>query len=76
MDRAIWRLLVICAAWSIGVVLVWMMDVVGLGTAVPALFAAGAYVLTRGDDSRGPGRGGPEKYWRGRRVDDRRKRWH
>ncbi|CAN5248756.1 hypothetical protein BH18CHL2_BH18CHL2_07430 [soil metagenome] len=70
MARAIWRLLVICAAWSIGAVMVWLVGAGGLGGAVPALFAVGAYVLTGGDDTRGPSRRGPERYWRGRRVDD------
>ena len=74
MDRAVWRLLVICAAWSIGAVLVWIVGARGLETAVPALFAAAAYLFTR-DEVR-PGRGGQAKYWRGRRIDDDRRRWH
>ena len=74
MDRPVWRLLVICAAWSIGAVLVWLVGARGLETAVPALFAAAAFMLTR-DDTRPRGRG-PAKYWRGRRIDDDRRRWH
>lgn len=78
MDRAIWRLLVICFAWSFGAVLVHLFAAPGLDTAVPALFAAGAYLLT-GEDAYRPrgGGGGNVKYWRGRRVDDRPpRRWN
>jgi len=80
MDRAIWRLLVICFAWSLGAVLVYVFAARGLETLVPALFAVAAYVLTRDDGYRTPGGGGGGgnvKYWRGRRVDDRPpRRWN
>jgi hypothetical protein len=80
MDRAIWRLLVICFAWSLGAVLVDVFAARGLEILVPALFAIAAYVLTRDDGYRTPGGGGGGgnvKYWRGRRVDDRPpRRWN
>ena len=79
MDRAIWRLLVICFAWSFGAVLVYLFVAPDLDTIVPALFAIGAYLLTRDDAYRsgGGGGGGNVKYWRGRRVDDRPpRRWN
>jgi hypothetical protein len=80
MDRAIWRLLVICFAWSLGAVLVDVFAARGLEILVPALFAVAAYVLTREDGYRTPGGGGGGgnvKYWRGRRVDDRPpRRWN
>lgn len=77
MDRAIWRLLVICSAWSVGAVLVYLFEAPGLDTIVPALFAAGAYLLTRDDAYRPRGGGGNVKYWRGRPVDDRPpRRWN
>jgi hypothetical protein len=80
MDRAIWRLLVICFAWSLGAVLVDVFAARGLEILVPALFAVAAYVLTRDDGYRTPGGGGGGgnvKYWRGRRVDDRPpRRWN
>jgi hypothetical protein len=80
MDRAIWRLLVICFAWSLGAVLVDLFAARGLEILVPALFAVAAYVLTREDGYRTPGGGGGGgnvKYWRGRRVDDRPpRRWN
>lgn len=74
MNRDLWRLLLICCAWSLGAVLTWAFEAPDLGMVVPALFAAGVFILTR-DEGRGPGRGGGGggniKYWRGRRVDDR-----
>jgi len=80
MDRAIWRLLIICFAWSLGAVLVYVFAARGLDTIVPGLFAIAAYVLTRdeGYGSRGGGSGGGNvKYWRGRRVDERPpRRWN
>ena len=78
MDRAFWRLLVICFAWSLGAVLVYVFDARGLDTIVPALFGIAAYALTRDDGYRsGGGGGGNVKYWRGRRVDDRPpRRWN
>lgn len=79
MSRPLWRLLVICTAWSLGAVLVFAFRAYALDTVVPALFALAAFVFTR-DDGYGAGRGGGGgnvKYWRGRRVDDRPpKRWN
>lgn len=78
MGRPLWRLLVICFAWSLGAVLVSAFRAYALDTVVPALFALAAFVLTRDDghSSRGGG-GGNVKYWRGRRVDERRpRRWN
>lgn len=78
MDRSIWRLLVICVAWSVGVMLVWAFRAWALDPLVPAIFAVAAFVLTRDDGyPRGGGGGGNVKYWRGRRVDDRApRRWN
>lgn len=78
MNRDLWRLLLICCAWSLGAVLTWAFEAPNLRMVVPALFAAGAFILTR-DEGRGAGRGGGGgsgnvKYWRGRRVDDREPR--
>jgi hypothetical protein len=78
MGPAVWRLLVICVAWSAGAALVWLAAAPVLDTVVPAIFAVAAFILTRGEGY-GPrgGRGGPAKYWRGRRVDDDpRRRWN
>lgn len=73
MGRSFWRLLVICFAWSLGAVLVYIFQARTLETIVPALFGVAAYVLTRDESSapRGGGGGGNVKYWRGRPVDDR-----
>ena len=79
MDRACWRLLVICFAWSLGAVLVSVFQARTLETLVPALFGIAAYVLTRNESYRsgGGGGGGNVKYWRGRRVDERPpRRWN
>lgn len=79
MTRALWRLLVICFAWSLGAVLVYAFGAYSLDTAIPVLFALAAFVLTRDDGygTRGGGGGDNVKYWRGRRVDDRGpKRWN
>lgn len=80
MDRSIWRLLLICVAWSAGVMLVWAFQAWALDPLVPAIFATAAFVLTRDDGYRqggGGGGGGTVKYWRGRRVDDRGpRRWN
>lgn len=79
MGRALWRLLVICFAWSLGAVLVYVFEARSLETIVPALFGIAVYVLTR-DEVQRPGGGGGDrsvKYWRGRRVDDRPpRRWN
>ena len=79
MSRPLWRLLVICFAWSLGAVLVSAFRADALDTVVPALFALAAFVLTRDDGygTGGGGGGGDVKYWRGRRVDDRQpRRWN
>ena len=78
MNAQLWRLLLICTAWSVGAVMVAVMDVPDLDTVVPAIFAAAAYVLTRDVAVGGGGGGGGNvRYWRGRRVDEPRwKRWN
>ena len=79
MGRSLWRLLVICFAWSLGAVLVYAFQARTLDTIVPALFGVAAFVLTRDerDRPRGGGRGDNVKYWRGRPVDDRPpRRWN
>lgn len=72
MGGAFWRLLVICFAWSLGAVLVYVFQARTLETVVPALFGIAAYVLTRDQGHRPGGGGGGRnvKYWRGRRVDE------
>lgn len=79
MGGAFWRLLVICVAWSLGAVLVYVFQARTLETIVPALFGIAAYILTRDAGYRpGGGEGGGNvKYWRGRPVDDRPpRRWN
>lgn len=78
------RLLLMCAAWAIGQVLIYsalfQLDAVpfGLDLVVPAALAIGVYVLT--DDLGRPRfNRGNVRYWRGRRIDEdppRRDRWN
>ncbi len=70
------RLVLMCVAWVIGLFVSGGMDPL-LRLAVPALFAAGIYVLTQ-DLGYAYRRGGTPKYWRGRRIDDEddKRRWN
>lgn len=71
------RLLIICAAWALGVALVRELGVGGPGGLVPAILAAAAYFATRDVTPYGGGRGGGGggvTYYRGRRID--RDRWN
>lgn len=80
MNAQVWRLLLVCTAWSVGAVITWVVGAPELDTVVPAFFAAAAYVLTRDvavGGRGGGGGGGNVRYWRGRRVDEPRwKRWN
>jgi hypothetical protein len=72
------RLLLMCAAWSVGQLLTFGLSVQGLDLVVPAALAIGVYVVT--DDLGRPRLdGGNARYWRGRRIDDdppKRDRWN
>lgn len=58
-----------CAAWAIGQTLTIGLGVSFADLIVPAVLAAGVYLLTE-DLVRPRTRGGNVKYWRGRRIDD------
>ena len=73
------RLLLMCAAWSIGQMLSVGLPIDLAGFVVPVALAVGVYVAT--DDLGRPRVDrGEVKYWRGRRTDDdeqrRGGRWH
>ncbi len=78
------RLLLVCVAWALGQMLTIGLSVPGSDLIIPAVLAAGVYIVT--DDLGRPGaRGGEGKYWRGRRIDridridqdrPRRDRWN
>ena len=72
------RLLLMCAAWSVGQLLTFGLSVQGIDLVVPAALAIGVYVVT--DDLGRPRlNGGNARYWRGRRIDDdpsKRDRWN
>ena len=80
------RLLLMCAAWALGQVLVY--DVLSASTSsylvqgvdlvVPAALAIGVYVVTE-DLGRPRVDRGDAQYWRGRRIDEdppKRDRWN
>lgn len=67
---ALIRLVIVAAAWALGEALADAVGARGLGVAVPALLAGGAFFATR--DMTSPLRGG-SPYWRGRPID--RDRW-
>ncbi len=64
------RLLLMCVAWAIGRILIIGIPIDLADFVVPALLAAGVYVVT--EDLGQPRLGGEGKYWRGRRIDDDR----
>ena len=70
------RLLLMCAAWSIGQMLTIGLPLQLADIVVPAALAVGVYVVT--DDLGRPRVGGGNvKYWRGRQIDDdERGRWN
>ena len=68
---AVLRLLLACAGWAIGQTLSYALSLGQLGIVVAAAGAIGALFLTQ-DLGRPARRGGEIKYWRGRRIDDRR----
>jgi len=81
------RLLLVCAAWAAGRTLLFGLPTLGwlhgLGfdLVIPAGLAVGVYALTddlgRGNIGGRGGGGGPPKYWRGQRIDDKpRDRWN
>ena len=69
------RLVLVCAAWALGQTVAAGLRLGGLGFVLPAALAVATYVLT---EELGRPRGGTERYWRGRRIDDdrRRGRWN
>jgi hypothetical protein len=76
------RLLLICAAWAVGQVLVYVVlsqySSVPFDLVVPAALAIGVYVITE-DLGRPRSDRGNARYWRGRRIDDdrpKRDRWN
>jgi hypothetical protein len=77
------RLLLICAAWAAGQVIVYSVFAQGYGVPgadllVPAALAIGVYVVTE-DLGRPRFDRNNAKYWRGRPIDDdrpRRDRWN
>ena len=75
------RLLLVCVAWALGETLTFGLAIQGFDLVIPAGLAVGVYALT--DDLGRPriggrgGGGGPTKYWRGQRIDDKpRDRWN
>ena len=69
------RLLLMCLAWSLAQTLVVGISFGPIDLVVPAIVAAGVYLLT--EDLGRASLSGPGQYWRGRRVDDdRRGRWN
>ena len=72
------RLLLMCAAWSVGQLLTFGLSVQGIDLVVPAALAIGVYVVT--DDLGRPRFDrGNARYWRGRRIDEdppKRDRWN
>ena len=69
------RLLLVCAAFALGETLAWMAGALDMAMLVGLAFGAGAYILTQ-DIGRGGGSGGQGRYWRGRRIDDDKRRWN
>jgi len=74
------RLLLICAAVAAGETAAWALDATSIGTIVGAILGAAVFVVTQDIDrpSRGGGRRGEIRYWRGRRIDDDQgpRRWN
>jgi len=74
------RLLLICAAFAAGETAAWALEANSIGPTVGAILGAAVFVLTQDIDrpSRGGGRGGEIRYWRGRRIDDDQgpRRWN
>jgi hypothetical protein len=74
------RLLLMCAAWAVGQIITigLSVSVPGADLLVPAVLAAGVYVVTE-DLGRPRLDRDNAKYWRGRPIDDdrpRRDRWN
>ena len=65
------RLLLMCVAWAVGRILVIGIPIDLADFVVPALLAAGVYVITE-DLGQPRFDRGDGKYWRGRRIDDDR----
>ena len=75
MNVAYPRLLLVCAAFALGETLAWMAGALDMAMLVGLAFGAGAYILTQ-DIGRGGRNGGQGRYWRGRRIDDDKRRWN
>ena len=74
------RLLLICAAVAAVETVAWALDANSLGKIFGAILGAAVFVLTQDIDrpSRGGGRRGEIRYWRGRSSDDDQgpRRWN
>lgn len=74
------RLLLVCAAWAFGETLTFGLAIQGFEVVIPAGLAVGVYAITDNlgrPSIGGRGGGGPAKYWRGQRIDDKpRDRWN
>lgn len=70
--RRTWlRFLIVVLAGAAGEALALVLGLPSADLLAPLLFGGAAYYLTDGMDSPyRPRRGGDEKYWRGRRIDD------
>jgi hypothetical protein len=70
------RLLLVCAAFALGQTLALIAGALELAVLIGVVFGAAAYILTQ-DIGRGGGGGrGQGRYWRGRRLDDDKRRWN
>jgi hypothetical protein len=69
------RLLLVCAAFALGETLALSAGAFEMAVPIGVAFGAAAYILTQ-EIGRGGGRGGKGSYWRGRRVDDDKRRWN
>lgn len=77
MNLAYPRLLLVCAAFALGETLAWTAGALDIALLIGLAFGAAAYVLTQDIGRRsGGGTGGQRRYWRGRRIDDDKRRWN
>jgi hypothetical protein len=72
------RLLLVCAAFALGETLALGTGAFAVAVPIGVVFGAAAYILTQdiGRGGGGGGRGGQGRYWRGRRIDDDKRRWN
>ena len=69
------RLLLMCGAFAFGETLAWTAGAFDMAMWVGLAFGAAAYILTQ-DVGRGGGGRGQPRYYRGRRIDDDKRRWN